>query len=112
MPEHQTEEPEKTRRTRSFGSFLLFLVVLVVVLLIVGDSDMSPPDALTQDQFEHALHRGDVVSLKAMGSEAGTNLVTGTYRKPGEYEPVEFEVRYASIEGRDGEFQRLKAIGN
>jgi cell division protease FtsH len=112
MAEHPTDEPEKTRRTRSFGSFLLFLVVLIVLLLIVGDSDMSPPEKLTQDQFEHELHSGRVVSLKAKGSEAGTNLLTGTFRKAGEREPVEFEVRYAAVEGRDLEFQRLKAIGD
>ncbi|MEM7308539.1 MAG: AAA family ATPase, partial [Planctomycetota bacterium] len=112
MPEQQQQEPEKTRRTRSFGSFLLFLVVLIGVLLVVGGENMNPPDKLTQDQFEHLLHSGKVVSLKAMGSEQGTNLVKGTYRKKGEFDPVDFEVRYAAIEDRDEEFQSLKAIGS
>jgi cell division protease FtsH len=112
MSEQQPEEPEKTRRSRSFGSFLLFLVVLIVVLLIVGDASGDKPDTLTQDQFQHYLHSGRIVSLKAKGSEAGTNLITGTYKKPHESGDARFEVSYSTIEGREEEFQRLNAIGN
>ncbi len=112
MSEQPTQEPEKTRRTRSFGSFLLFLFVLIVVLLIVGDASMKSDEELSQDRFEHLLHSGKIVSLKARGSETGTNLIEGTYRKAGELDPVDFKVRYASIGDREEEFQKLKAIGH
>jgi len=109
MSETQPEEPEKSRRSRSFGSFLLFLVVLVVVLLIVGDASNTPPDTLTQDQFEYKLHTGLIESVEARGSEAGTNLITGTYVKDGVGE-AKFKVNYDSIESRAEEIQRLNAI--
>ena len=111
MPEPQPQEPEKNRRTRSFGSFLLFLVVLIVVLLIVGGDSVHRPKEMSQDEFEYALHSGQIRVLRARGSEANTNLITGTYGDPLDPNSKEFKVRYDSIESRAQEFQRLKAIG-
>ncbi|MCZ6596391.1 MAG: AAA family ATPase, partial [Planctomycetota bacterium] len=110
MSEPTKTDPEKTRRKRSFGSFLLFLVVLVVILLIVGKDTINKPKELTQDQFEWELHNGNVVNLEFVGSEQGTNLVEGSYKKAREREPVKFKARYASLEDKEDLFQTLNAI--
>jgi cell division protease FtsH len=110
MPEIPSPHTEKNRRSRSFGTFLLVLLVLLVVMALVGKNRYTPPEELTQDQFEWYLNKGDVVSLKFNGGEKATNLITGTFNKPGEGRHP-FEVKYSSLDGdREQRFQQLKAI--
>ncbi|MEW6071124.1 MAG: ATP-dependent zinc metalloprotease FtsH [Planctomycetota bacterium] len=109
MADSQSSDPEKSRRTRSFGSFLMVLLVLVVILMFVGNEKLSPPDVLTQDQYEWYLHRGRIVEQKFRGTEQGTNLVEGIYKKDDQGNR-EFEVRYSELAGKEERFRELKGI--
>jgi cell division protease FtsH len=109
MADSASPDPEKSRRSRSFGSFLLVLLVLLVVLAVVGNERIGQPDELSQDQYEWHLNRGDIVTQRLQGTEQGTNLITGTYRKPGKGD-ARFEVSYASLDEREARFQQLKSI--
>jgi cell division protease FtsH len=107
MSEQPTPDHEKSRRSRSFGSFAIVLIVLLLVLAVVGGDTFRQKEQLTQDKYEWLLNKGDVKEQEFKGSEQGTNLIQGTYLGPqGE---KEFEVRYASLEGREQRFQDLLA---
>jgi len=109
MSENAPVDPEKSRRSKSFGSFLLVLVILLVVLAIVGGDRFAKKDTLTQDQFEWHLNRGDVIQMSLRGTEQGTNRIVGKYNKPAEG-PMDFEVSYASLDGKEERFRELKSI--
>ena len=109
MSEQQpAPDSEKSRRSRSFGSFLIVLVVLLLVLAVVGNDPFEPKLKLSQDQYEWYLNKGDILSQEFKGSEQGTNLIKGKLRSPDKGE-VTFEVRYASLEGREERFRDLKS---
>ncbi|HEX6884819.1 MAG TPA: ATP-dependent zinc metalloprotease FtsH [Planctomycetota bacterium] len=107
MSEQPNPENEKSRRSRSFGSFAIVLIVLLLVLAVVGNETFQQEEQLTQDRYEWLLHKGDVKSQEFKGSEQGTNLITGVYTGP--KGDKRFEVRYASLEGREQRFQDLLA---
>jgi cell division protease FtsH len=111
MSDQEPIGPEKGRRSRSFGTFLLVLLVLVVVALIFGRDGIGAPDRLSQDEYLWYLHKGDVVAQSVQGSEAGSNLVVGTYRKPGQPGETRFEVKFSTLEGLEEEIRQLKGIG-
>src|SRR5688572_12598350 len=107
MSEQPTPENEKSRRSRSFGSFAIVLVVLLLVLAVVGNETFQGNEKLSQDKYEWLLNKGDIKSQEFKGSEQGTNLIQGVYTGP--KGDVNFEVRYASLEGREQLFQDLLA---
>ena len=108
MPENAPPDPEKNRRSRSFGSFLLVLLVLLVVLALLGN-DRLTDNALSQDQYEWYLNRGDVVQQEFKGTDQGTNLIEGVYRSAGQ--KTKFKVHYSSLDdGREARFRELKGI--
>ena len=108
MSESAPPDPEKSRRSRSFGSFVLVLLVLLVVLAVVGNDRFQPVDDLTQDRYEWHLNKGDVIEQRFHGTKEGTNLIKGTYRKPGAG-PTPFEVAFASLEQQEERFRELKS---
>jgi len=103
-------DPDKTRRSRSFGSFLLVLLVLLVILAMVGGEKWQPLDRLSQDQYEWHLNAGSVVTQEFRGTEKGTNLIEGKYRKLDRAELSRFRVSFSTLEGREERFQELKGI--
>jgi cell division protease FtsH len=107
MSEQPTQDPEKSRRSRSFGSFLIVLVVLLLVLAVVGNDPFEHTEKLSQDQYEWHLNKGDILVQEFKGTEQGTNLIEGKYRKGGS--EVSFEVRFSSLEGREEPFRELKS---
>ena len=107
MSEQPTPDSEKNRRSRSFGSFFIVLVVLLLVVAVVGNETFEQKDTLSQDQFEWALNKGDVLLLEYQGNEQGTNLIRGQYKKSGK--PTTFEVRYADLKEREERFRDLKS---
>ena len=109
MADNLQSDPEKSRRSKSFGSFLMVLLVLVVILMFVGNEKLSPPDSLTQDQYEWYLNRGLIVEQSFRGTEQGTNQIEGIYRKDGAGD-TEFEVQYSSLGGKEESFRELKGI--
>ncbi|MEX1024305.1 MAG: ATP-dependent zinc metalloprotease FtsH [Planctomycetota bacterium] len=109
MSANLSPENEKNRRSKSFGSFFLVLVVLLVILMLVGSERMSGPEKLSQDRYEYYLHTGKVVRQEFLGTEQGTNVIRGTYLKPGDGE-TPFEVMYADLADREELFRELKSI--
>jgi cell division protease FtsH len=107
MPEAHAD-PEKSRRSRSFGSFLIVLVVLLLVLALVGNDPFERTKKLSQDQYEWALNKGDVLTQEFQGTEQGTNIVQGKVRTADEG-VVHFEVRYADLAEREERFRELKS---
>ncbi len=110
MSDKTSPDPEKNRRSRSFGSFLLVVLVVLAVFAIVGSDRISPPDPLSQDQYEWNLHQGKITQQTFKGTDQGTNLVEGKYKKPGESSEVPFEVHYSTLDGREERFRELKGI--
>ncbi len=110
MSDSAPPDPEKNRRNRSFGSFLLVLLVLLAVLVVVGNESISPRETLSQDKYEWYLNQGYVVEQALKGTSEGTNLISGKYLKKAGQEPVEFEVSYSNLEGREESFRALKSI--
>ena len=110
MPDNSSLDPEKNRRSRSLGSFLLVLLVLLVVLAVVGNDRFLPDDELSQDRYEWHLNLGDIVTQEIKGTEQGSNLITGTYRKPGAPNKTPFEVRYTSLADKEERFRELKGV--
>ncbi len=112
MADQPPSDTEKTRRSRSFGSFLLVLLVLLVVLAIVGNEALSKRDKLTQDQYEWHLNKGDIISQTFRGTPSEeAMLIEGEYKKPG-HGRKNFEVSYATLEGKDERFRELKSISH
>jgi cell division protease FtsH len=105
MSEQPNTDPEKGRRSRSFGSFLVVLVVLLLVLFAIGGEPFKHIEELSQDSYEWFLNKGDVLVQDYKGTEQGTNKIEGLYQSPSG--PVAFEVRYASLEGREERFREL-----
>jgi cell division protease FtsH len=113
MPDpSQTPAPEKGRRSRSFGSFLLVLLVLLVVLAVYGNGNpFQRIDELSQDLYEWNLHQGNVVTQTFVGTDQGTHLIEGKYRKAEAGGALrEFKVRYANLADREALFRELKGI--
>ena len=100
-------DPEKSRRSRSFGSFILVLLVLLVVLAVVGNEKIHEPDRLTQDQYEWYLHTGRIVQQEYRGTEQGTNLIEGKYKKDGDGLKA-FEVSYSDLSDVESIFRDFK----
>jgi len=109
MSDQPTPDSEKNRRTRSFGSFFIVLVVLLLVLAVIGNETFPTRTTLSQDEFEWALNKGDVVVLEFQGTEQGTNLIRGQYRDPETLKLASFEVRYADLKEREKRFRDLKS---
>ena len=110
MAENPTPEADKTRRSRSFGSFLMVLLVLIVVLMVAGNDRLTSTSHLSQDEYEWHLHHGWVLEQRFKGTEQGTNLIEGLYNKYGSGKTQNFDVRYASLEGREERFRDLKGV--
>ncbi len=102
-------DPEKNRRSRSLSSFILVVLVLVVVLAVLGDNTLQAEDTLSQDRYEWNLHTGRITSQEFLGTEKGTTLIKGKYKKdtPGE---GRFRTNFSTLEGREERFQQLKSV--
>ena len=109
MSDQPTPDSEKNRRSRSFGSFFIVLVVLLLVLAVIGNETFPTRTTLSQDEFEWALNKGDVVVMEFQGTEQGTNLIRGQYRDPETLKLSAFEVRYADLKDREKRFRDLKS---
>jgi cell division protease FtsH len=109
MADNVQPDPERSRRSRSFGSFLMILLVLVLVLTYVGNEGLSPPDVLTQDQYEWNLRRAKVLEQRLRGTDQATNLIEGRYLKDGKGE-TKFEVHFAALTDNEQEFRKLKGV--
>ena len=109
MSDQPTPDAEKNRRSRSFGSFFIVLVVLLLVLAVIGNKTFPTRTTLSQDEFEWALNKGDVLSMVFQGTEQGTNLIRGQYRDPDTHKVTPFEVRYSDLKEREERFRELKS---
>jgi len=109
MPEQPTHDPEKSRRSRSFGSFLIVLVVVLLVLAYVGGDTFDRPREFSQDLYEWHLNKGDIITQEFKGTEAGTNLIQGTFKSSEPGSGAKFEVKYANLDKREEEFRELKS---
>ena len=87
----------------------MILLVLVLVLMFVSNERLSPPDELTQDQYEWNLRRGKIIEQAFRGTDQATNLIEGRYLKDGKGE-TKFEANFAGLIEKEQEYRELKGV--